>query len=173
MKSLAHYSIPINGLNLGVHKYEFTIDKSFFNQFENSPIHEGTVEVLINLEKDSSMITVDFVIEGFMNTDCDRCLQPIKLPLKKEYQILIKYAEEAREEAEIVYIPEDTASINMAKYIYEFVVLSIPMNKVYECEEDVNAPCDEEMLKFLSHEDDQSKDNPIWEELKNLGNLEK
>ena len=36
----------------------------------------------------------------------------------------------------------------------------MPMNKVYDCEKDPNAPCDEETLKYINHSDEESKGNP-------------
>ena len=106
MKSLEQYSIPINGMNLGVHKYEFLIGNSFFKHFESSLFENGQLSVQIFFDKRPAMITVDFSIEGHLNVECDRCLQPIALPLKKEYQVLIKYSEEPAEDGEVLYITQ-------------------------------------------------------------------
>ena len=45
----------------------------------------------------------------------------------------------------------------MAKYIYEYIVLSLPLIKVYDCENDDPLPCDEELLERLEVEDTEDK----------------
>ena len=74
-----------------------------------------------------------------------------------------------KEEAEIVYVSPDIEQFNVAQYIYEYIVLSMPIIKVYDCEEDNPLPCDEEMLDRLeAKEEENATPNPIWDELRKL-----
>ncbi len=170
MDALQQFSIPIRGLKLGVHQFDFQVDRFFFEQFEASLIKEGDFQVQMDLDKRSDMLVLVFDINGTVKTDCDRCLEKINLPIDATHQLLVKFAEEASEDADIVYINLTESSLNVAKYIYDFINLSLPLIKTYACEEDDNAPCNEEMLKYLNPKSTETPNdtNPIWDALKDL-----
>lgn len=167
MDTLKQYTIPIEGLANGMHEFDFQIDRSFFEHFEESPIQEGNLDLQLYFEKrpDHSVFTFDFA--GTIRTECDRCLESINLPLKGSEQLIVKFADQEDEDAEVIYITRETRLINVAKYAYEFICLGIPMIKGYDCENEDPKPCNEEMLKNVFKEEDiEEKTNPAWEALK-------
>ncbi|MCP3928950.1 MAG: DUF177 domain-containing protein [Bacteroidetes bacterium] len=172
MDALIPYSIPVRGLHEGMHQFDFQIDKNFFSCFEDSPIEEGNIDMRMYFEKRPDMYILVFDFKGTIKTACDRCLAAIDLPIKGDQQLIVKFSEEEREEAEVVYVTPGIQSIKVAKYIYEFICLAIPMIKVYACEEAENPPCNKEMLKYLEEdvpeEEKKTTENPIWDELKKL-----
>ncbi|GJM31554.1 MAG: hypothetical protein DHS20C18_05550 [Saprospiraceae bacterium] len=173
MDALIQYSIPIKGLYPGVHKYNFQIDQSFFQAFENSPVADGDVAVSLELDKRTDVYELDIEFSGTLKTECDRCLAGISLPVSGEANLLVKLSLEPQpEEADVIYISPEQPRLNVAKYIYEFVCLAMPLIKVYDCEEDENPPCNEEMLDYLDKNNPdavkESENNPIWDELKKL-----
>lgn len=173
MKALEHFSIPVKGLGLGIHTYDFKLDNEFFAQFENSQIKEGTVDIKVYFDKREDIYVFTFDWKGTTKSNCDRCLTEIQLPLKGAEQLIVKFAEEMREEVDVIYIPMDTPHFNIARYIYEYVSLSLPLIKVYDCEDEANPPCDQDMLDRLYEDYDKSKEetsNPIWDVLKDLNN---
>ena len=173
MDALVHYSIPIKGLRHGVHQFDYQIDRLFFQQFESSPIEEGKIELRLNFDKRPDMYVLLFEFRGTVRTECDRCLEEIDLPLAGSHQLLVKFSEQEEiEEAEVVYINADAPRLNVAKYIYEFIVLALPMIKVYDCRSEEQPVCNEEMLRYLNGNKEQegsTGNNPVWDELKNLG----
>lgn len=170
MNPLVPFVIPIRGLFPGQHDYTFDIDASFFKQFEHSPIQDGEVKVELILLKQSDMYVLEFNFEGTVKTDCDRCLAPIDLPIYGEEQLLVKFSlEEESEEAEVIFINPETPKLSVAKYIYEFICLSVPIIKTYDCEADEPRPCDEGMLAYLDTDESQEESgNSVWDELKKL-----
>ena len=173
MAELKQFSLPLRGLKDGVHQFDFQVDAEFFTHFKSSPIQEGEFEVIMYFDKRPDMIVLTFDIAGHMQTECDRCLEQIRLPIKGEEQLLIKYAEEASEDAEVIYIPRGTSELNVARFVYEYICLSVPMVKTYDCESEAERPCSEAMLKYLDSEkaqsgEEETPDNPIWEALKNI-----
>jgi len=171
MDPMVEFNIPIQGLESGQHTFHFEVSDDFFKQFERALVEKGTFQVTVDLDKQSSMIVCDFEISGTLDTTCDRCLENIQMPVFNEIQLLFKYAEEEMEEDEIVYIPRGLNMLNLGKYIYEMISLSIPMVKQYDCENDEEAPCNEEVLKRLSGSTDSTLDddgNPIWDILKGI-----
>lgn len=170
MNPLVPFVIPIRGLFPGLHDYTFEIDASFFEQFENAPVQDGNVEMRLELNKQSDMYVLQFEFEGTVNTDCDRCLAPIALPIEGAERLLVKFSlEETSEEAEVIFIHPETPQLDVSKYVYEFICLAIPMIKTYDCEAEQKKPCDEKMLGYLeSQQEEEQQDNPIWDALKKL-----
>lgn len=178
MDSLRPFVIPIGGLQLGIHQYRFEIASDFFDYFEDSVIKSGEFVVKMQLDKRHSLYVLDFEIEGVEYTTCDRCLEQIGIAVEASYQLFIKFGEDQPEEADVVWIPEGTSELSVAQYVYEFVSLSVPMVKVYDCHEDDNPPCNQEVLKRLEGERVEGErsldeeDNP-WSALKALNKLNK
>ncbi len=167
MDALKEYTIPIKGLGIGTHHFKFDLDKTFFSHFEESPILDCKLKMELMLDKRPEMIILEFITAGTMQTPCDRCLEEIALPLQGEHQVILKIAENAGEDDNlIVYITQALTEFNVAKYLYEFAILSIPIVKIDE----EGHECDDEILAILDRrgrdkERDESS-NPIWDELK-------
>lgn len=170
MDALRHFSIPLAGLKNEIHEFNFQIESDFFKNFEESPIEDGNFEVKLTLDKRSDMLILVFDFKGSFKTECDRCLADINLPMEGKVDLIVKYADQAGEDAEVIYITRDTFEFNVAKYIYEFIILKMPLTNVYDCESEQENVCDLEMLKYLEQKDakDQSETpkNSPWEELK-------
>ncbi len=172
MDSLLPYMIPVKGLSVGPHQYEFIADGSFFRSFEDSPIEEAQVKVELVLDKRPDMLVLEFSFAGYVASTCDRCLVGINLPVKGEQRVLVKYSwdkEESTDE-DVVYIHPDSPKLQVAPFVYEFIVLSLPLIKVYECEADERPPCDQAMLSYLEEQEEEENpdtpDNPFKEALK-------
>ena len=104
---------------------------------------------------------------------CIGCLANVNFPINGNNRIIVKFAEEFKEDVEVIYIPIKTETLNVAKYIYEYLSLAVPYVKIFDCQAEKQPPCDTEMLALLekeAHEDkDSTKDpNPIWDQLKNI-----
>lgn len=171
MEVLDHFSIPFIGLKVGLHQLKFEVDNAFFAKFENSLIKKGDVTVTLDLDKRSHMAVLDFSLDGAVVTDCDRCMEAIRLPIEGEYVLHAKYSEQDMEGTdEIIYIHPKLDRLNVAQYIYEYIHLSIPMIKT--CESDPEANCNEEILSLFEEEAEdgvsEAKKNPMWDALNDL-----
>jgi len=163
------YSIPIQGLKVGIHSYRYALDREFFSHFEGSPIGTADVACNLTLDKRPDMLVLDFEMGGWIEAECDRCTALIHLPLQAERQLLVKYGEQEGEtEDEVVFIPRESSSFNVAKYLYEFAVLAMPITNTYACEEDDPRPCNQEILKYLSNESAANENGSVWDTLKDL-----
>lgn len=170
MDPFSAFSIPIQGLKTGMHRFEYTLDREFFRHFEGSPIEEGKVEVALQLDKRPSMLVLDFVLNGYSHATCDRCTAPIQLPLQDERQLVVKYgdAEGEDDSDEVVFLSREASALQIAPYLYEFSILALPITNTYNCQDDPNPPCNFEVLKFLKENSDSGKSNPLWDALHDL-----
>lgn len=171
MDALVQYSIPVKGLHNGTHEYRFEIDHTFFACFENSPVEDGKVAVSLEFDKRPGLFVLEFDLAGTVKTDCDRCLAKIDLPIADQQRLLVKFSEvEEPEEADVVFVSPDIQQLNVAKFIYEFIVLALPIIKVFDCQDEEPRVCNDEMLDYLEGKNDEPSseptNNPLWDELK-------
>ncbi len=163
--------IPILGLNEGIHNYTFSCGHEFFQEFEDSLIHDGDFEVKLVLDKKSTLIELNFQYQGSMTLSCDRCLTPISFPLESKSILWLKYADKDKEEEdEIVFIKRDTDHFNVADYIHETLCLSLPISIRIDCESMDPKPCDMKVLSKLIDNSriEKQETNPLWDSLKNI-----
>lgn len=174
MDGLVEYTIPVKGLGSGMHQFDFQVGRSFFDCFENSPVTDGDIDLTLFFDKRSDMYILQFDFKGTVKAECDRCLEEIDLPIADSQQLLVKFSQTPeRDEAEVVFIHPETQELNVAQFVYEFICLALPLIKTYDCENDENRVCNEEMLAYLdqaetTETDDPTESNPIWDDLKNL-----
>lgn len=173
MNAISRYSLPYKGLGIGLHKYTFLIEDDFFEEFEGSVIKKGKFDVLLTLDKRSDHCILNFEIDGYTPTSCDRCLADINLPVNGSYTLHIKFREDAygEENDEIVFMNPDTSRLNVAQYLYEFISLSMPITKVFDCDPAIH--CDTSVLEQLTSSEEvvekkEEKTGGIWDELKKL-----
>jgi uncharacterized metal-binding protein YceD (DUF177 family) len=172
MDSLQPYILPLKGLGDGTHEFSYLIDGDFFRAFPDAPVEKSEVAMRVTLEKRPNLLVFEFSFTGWVASTCDRCLVPIQLPVSGENQLLVKYGEpESTDEKEdVVYIPAETSNWSIAQYAYEYVLLSLPLIKVYACEEEANPPCDFDTLDRLegseSDEAEKNASNPFRDALK-------
>ena len=170
MNALDQFSIPISGLRNGLHGYDFTIGKDFFEAFEESPLKDGQVSVHLDFDKREDMYVMVFSFDGKVGVTCDRCLDPFLLPIEGRQSLMVKFDEEPWEDADVVFIVKGTQELNVAKYIYEFINLAVPITKTHD---DAGDDCNPEMLKYLNEgnevkEADEPTSNPFRDALKDF-----
>lgn len=176
MGALVEFTIPIKGLGAGNHRFNYQVDRLFLQHFPESPVTDAAIQVQFDLEKKPGLLVLNFDIKGTVRTTCDRCLAEIDLPLNGQHRLLVKQSvEEASEDPDVVFLHPEATKLEIAPFVYEFVVLSIPMIKIYDCEDEEPLPCNEALLDRLYAEEEETEateeeitDNPIWEELKKI-----
>lgn len=156
------YILPLKGLGEGLHQFSYHIEDAFFKAFEDNPIQSADIKMELSLDKKASLLVLDFSFAGSIQESCDRCLAPIQLPVAGENRLLVKYGEqEEDEEEDVAYIPYDTGKWNIAQFVYEYILIAVPLIKVYNCEDDDPLPCDEDMLDKLDATNSVSEDEPV------------
>jgi len=173
MRKLVQFVLPIQGLKPGIQEYQFDIDKSFFDAFEHSLIHEGKLKVEVVVDKQPTLISLEIRSVGTVVTECDRCLDPIELPVEGEEYISIKYSndpENKEDDDEVIYISPKASELDISKLIYDCISLSLPIRKV--CDDVPGKSCNPDALKYIqkaSEEDNDGKDDgSVWDKLKGL-----
>jgi uncharacterized protein len=172
LKSLPTYAIPFTGLKLGKRLFEFEVTDSFFEEFEYSLVKKAALKCLVELEKQETLIILNFHITGHLDLNCDRCLAPYPQPVDIREQQVAKFSEgPVDEDEEIIALSKSDHEINIAGLIYEYINVAAPLIAV--CSDEGNTSyCDKEMLDSLnklSANNEQQEDehiDPRWDVLK-------
>lgn len=171
MKTMKNYDIPFRGLKEGLHEFDYIVDDKFFEYFEGE-IRKGKLNVKVLLQKNSMNMELHFLINGLVEVTCDRCIDEFMLPVECSYNLYAKFDEEEYEEDDdIIVLPHEASSLNIARYIYEFIHLSLPLQRFHPEDENGQSTCDQEMInKIKEHQQRQSNgnDDPRWDKLKNI-----
>ena len=174
MNSARDFVISFGSLGKGEYEFQFDVNDSFFQRFENSIIQKGQVDVLVVLEKKENLLLLDFTMEGTVTVQCDRCLEDLDLDIESFNELIVKLGEETGEEAEdVIVISTREHDLDVAQYIYEYISVLIPMRNVHEDEEG-NPDCDPEVLKVLEkhiapeEKEENPPADPRWDALKGI-----
>jgi uncharacterized metal-binding protein YceD (DUF177 family) len=169
MKTVQHFSLPVSGMKNGNHTFNFELDDSFFQFFENSLIQKGRFEARVEVDKRASLLVMDAWIKGYMHTSCDRCLADIQMPVESKSTIHVKPGNPDESDDEILYMQEDDTSLNIAGWLYESLLVSVPLIKVYDCEKEEVRPCNQEILKILEGsqpDEDENESGNVFNNIK-------
>ncbi len=180
MKNLKGYTINFGSLSDGKHKFEYVLDAKFFQNFENSIIQDGLINVVVWLEKQIGLLTLEFDLQGTVKSECDICAEEFDLAIANTDTLLVKFVNEIIEsdEPDVTYLEHGSIFISIAQYLYELVTLAIPMRKVHPKDAEGNRTCNPKVLEFLKAErkkaaekkrsEPTEKTNSVWDALKSL-----
>lgn len=178
MDFLSRYDIAFKGLKEGSHRFDFEIDDRFFETFENSLVSKGKIKAKVTLQKQSTLLIVEISVKGTVVLMCDRCLEDYDQRVKSKSQLIVKFSSEQEELSdELIVLGVDEHQINVAQYLYEQIILGLPIKHVHPTDKEGNSTCNPEMLEklkeYLIDDEKPVKDEkPViddrWSELKKL-----
>ncbi len=176
MKALKDYTIPFVGLKQGNHRFEYKISNDFLALFDFEEFNSSSILAILNFNKKGTHFELDFFIEGQVNVDCDVTTEAFDLSVNNTLQIIVKFGDIYNDEnEELLILPHGEYEINIAQYIYECIVLSIPSKKVHPGVEDGTLKSDildrlESLAPREKKEHNEGEDiiDPRWNKLKNL-----
>lgn len=174
MKKLKDFDIPFVGLKQGKHQFDFKIKTAFFDAFEYDDFNDADIKVSLLLDKKSNMLELTFRSQGYVNVNCDVSNEAYDQELEGELHLVVKFGEEYNDEnEEILIIPHGEHQINIAQYIYEMIVLSVPLKRIHPGVEDGTLSTEilNKLEEFQPGEKKEHKDgetDPRWDQLKKL-----
>lgn len=139
------FVIPFIGLKIGSHSFEFEVTDSFFEDIEYSIIHKAKVHVDLILEKKETMMIGNFSCVGEVSTYCDRCNDPLNVPVKGEFRLVYRLGTETVDDEALIVLPPEAFELDVTPYIYELITVSLPARMIHK-----KGECNEEMVDKLS-----------------------
>ena len=155
-----NFIIPLNGLAAGESRFSWHAGKEFFEAFGNTEILDADIDASVVAEKSGRYLGVDCEIDGTVKVECDRCMEELVMPVSTEVLLSVKFGDEESSEEhqegerEIIFVPEGDAELDMSQIIYDYVCLSLPMQRCHEPGE-----CNPAAMKYF----ETSEQRPVIE----------
>jgi len=162
LKSKRDYIIPFVGLKVGFHEFEFEIRDTFFEELEYSIIQKGNAHVKLRLEKKETMLIGEFSVSGLVFTSCDRCNDPVEVPVNGSFRLIYKFGDEVSDDETLIVLPDEAYELDVRQNIYELITVSLPARLVHP-----KGECNEEMLELLqkySGRSEELNDDENWDD---------
>ena len=175
MKKMKAYSISFSGLKIGEHLFEYEIDNTFFKDLNYNEFNDANLKVDLKFIKKTTLMELGFQTSGIVKVNCDLTNEPFDQPVKGSLDLVIKFGDEYNDDnEEILILPHGEFELNVAQYIYEMIVLAMPLKKVHPGIKDGSLKSDildklEELSpnKNTQNNKDDYQD-PRWDSLKKL-----
>jgi len=132
MKNLAIYDLSIQEIKKnGANTYEYIIGKSFFKEFDYEDFKDASLNIHFLIVNEHSKHEFKIQIEGCLKVHCDLSYDLFELPIKNTTEYIVKFEEEPEDNEGIIYISPGTSKVNIAHYLYESILLSVPMKIIH------------------------------------------
>jgi uncharacterized metal-binding protein YceD (DUF177 family) len=168
------FDVAFVGLKPGVHEFIYELDEKFFAEKGNTDLTNPKANVKMLLEKHTGFMMLTFIVGGKTDVICDRCGNPLTLELWDEFKMVVKMVDnpeemnEQEEDPDVYYISRNESHLSVSDWLYEFVLLSIPMQKMCPPDEMGGAKCNKDVLEKLKQMEvrtNEQHSSSIWKDL--------
>ena len=181
LSGLSIYKVELRDMYGDSFHEEYDIADSFFQEIDAPDIRKGSLHVVLDVVKGAGVYKLTFVIQGTVTVPCDRCLEDMDIDVNTENELRVKLGREYRDDDDLVIVPEDEGTIDVSWFIYEFIDLSLPMQRVHpqgECDERMMSVLADHLCEEIVEADDDEADtvnnnqvtDPRWDALKKITN---
>ena len=128
------FVIHLNDWAAGERKFLSHAGLEFFQKFGNTEILDADVNVEVTAEKKGPhKVEAVLHLQGTVTVPCDRCLDPLSLPVDAE-------------PSEVLTPGETEVDWDLSQAVYDYICLSLPLQKVHP-----EGECNPDTVRFLSH----------------------
>ena len=124
------FIVKLHALGASVTEYDRTIGREFFESFGAPDILDAALSVAADIVRHGVTVDVECSISGTVTVPCDRCLEPLELPVEVDFSE--------------TYAPEGDV-LDFSQEVYDYVCTALPMQRVHP-----EGSCNSETVKFLS-----------------------
>lgn len=163
------------GVVPGSYSYTIVCDNTFFELAEISALQEGQLILQIEVEKTEKLMDMNFHFKGDVSALCDRCLAPVPLHLDFSEKLIVNLVpivdESFVNDENIWMIDENDYELDVFHFVYESIMLALPLQIIHPDDENGNPTCDPDVLNKLneySAKENSGQIDPRWEVLKKL-----
>lgn len=171
MCSLDTFKIDLKELKEDGKTFSFHLDDSYFKAIDAPDVMHGELDVEVDVQKVADMFRFDIHTDGVVRIPCDICLEDMDQPIDADNHLVAKFGLEYNDDDEVIIVPEEEGILDMSWFIYEFIVLNIPIKHVH-----APGKCNPAMIQMLhehnaarsSEEEEEQTIDPRWDALKKL-----
>ena len=171
MCSQETYTIDLKGLKEDVTVRDFDLDDEFFRALDGSQLEHGALHVSVSIRKMTGFFDLQFHTVGSVTISCDRCLDDMDQPIEADNHLVVKLGDTYSEDDDTVTVDENEGILDLSWFIYEFIMLAIPIKHVHapgKCNSAMTQKLDELSGAVRSGEEEAEAIDPRWEALLKL-----
>ncbi len=116
-----HNIVDLKRLEIGVHQFDIQLNDAFFASLEKTDILGGQVTAKATLNLREDFYTLSLAVRGTVKVVCDRCLDPMDLPIEDEQDL------DSDELAEEQTAMSNQHLLDLTWLAYEIVSINIPL----------------------------------------------
>ncbi len=168
---MKEFLIPFVGLKLGKHRFDYQINNKFFQEFDYHQFEDATITVELVFEKKATLLELSFKHQGSVNVPCDVTGEQFDLPIKGKLNLVVQFGEEYNDDnEELLVLPHGEYQVNVAQYIYEMIVLSVPLKRIHPGVKDgsIDVSNYERYITYEQPKEQKEEVDPRWAKLKDL-----
>lgn len=130
MDELSAHSVCLETLEVGEHRFEFSLGDAYFRSIEKTELLEGNVQVNAVLQLREKDFDLHLRVNGTVQVTCDRCLDPMDETVSAE-------------ESEWDWDGE-VKTLDLAWLAYELIIVNLPIVHRHQ-----NGGCNPHMAALL------------------------
>jgi uncharacterized metal-binding protein YceD (DUF177 family) len=172
MGKLNKYTIQFIGLKLGKHRFTYPIDNKFFDDFQYDDFNFINCNVDLLLIKKPTLMELHFAVKGSANLICDLTNETFDQEITHKMDVIVKFGEFFNDENEdILILPHTSFQLDISQFLYEAIVLSLPIKRVHPGVADGTLKSDvlKKLKEYELNETKRIKEiDPRWDKLNEL-----
>lgn len=164
---LRQYDVSFAGLKEGIHWFDFEVRADFFQAFDYNEFDDVKQAVRVKLNKKSNLLEFSLHSEGIVCVPCDVTGELFDLSTSNTLDLVVKFGEVYNDDSdEFLVLPLGEHKLNLSQYIYEMIVLSVPLKRVSP------SGFNEQEIQALENKTsyEEPRTDPRWDKLKELLN---
>ena len=168
---ISDYDLLFSGLKEGEHKYNYKISDTFLKNFGFNELKKVNIKIMLTFVKKPSLMELHLSGKGSYILICDISNEEFLYRVDSELSFIIKFGEYYNDDNDqYVIIPHNSFKFNVAKSIYEMIVLSIPQKRIHPGV--IDGSLNSKTVKILNKltpgakETKKTKLDPRWNKLK-------
>ena len=124
------------------------------------------------LNKKSNLLELSFRSSGTINLNCHVSNEPFNFPHSNNLNLVVKFSPDTIDDnEEFLVLPVGSSQINVSQYIYEMIILSLPIKITHPGVEDGTLKS-KTLTMLRDYENNvhktENKIDPRWDKLKDL-----
>ena len=157
------YKVDLKSMTEDAVSHRWVLADDFFSAVHGPEIEKGQMEVALRVKRTSEAFDLDFQYNGQVEVECDRCLEPMSLPIHGECSLQVKLGEEDGDDGELVTVAENPGTLDLSWYLYEMLALEIPIRHIHP-----EGQCNDKVMECLNKGGTTKQMDPRWAALEQL-----
>jgi uncharacterized metal-binding protein YceD (DUF177 family) len=160
-------SIKFKGLAFGEHHFDFHVGRDLFLANDYSEIEDCDVDVDVLLILHERMLELEMIFKGNIICLCDRCLDPVTLPVDCEEKLIVNISHQNKKEDSYWEISDNEYQLDLSELFYETIALQRPITVRHDLKD-----CSPKIVELLTNQpntdDKEDEIDPRWAKLKDF-----